>query len=140
MLPIHSLCQFVGMKTPRDKVTHWAADGERIKHGADSLDLGLVVYQTPGHTPDELAIWDENEKVLFVGDTAYEWAPIIFPLEGSIPLYKQKLSKLLNLVREMNASYHSDDLTLKAKAIDRVSLASGHITRDVDAEDFLNEV
>ena len=40
----------------------------------------------------------------------------------------------------MNASYHSDDLTLKAKAIDRVSLASGHITRDVDAEDFLNEV
>src|ERR1700753_4008095 len=95
-LPIHSLCQFIGMKTPQYKVTHWAADGESIRYGTEDLDLGLVVYQAPGHTPDELAIWDASERVLFVGDTAYEWAPIIFPLEGSILLYKQKLSKLLN--------------------------------------------
>jgi glyoxylase-like metal-dependent hydrolase (beta-lactamase superfamily II) len=108
MLPIHSLCRFVGMKTPRNKVTHWAVDGECVRYGTDCLDLGLVVYQTPGHTPDELAIWDANEKVLFVGDTAYEWAPILFPLEGSIPLYKEKLYKLLSLVRELNAGYKND--------------------------------
>jgi glyoxylase-like metal-dependent hydrolase (beta-lactamase superfamily II) len=108
LLPIHSLCRFVGMKTPRYKVTQWAADGECVRYGTDRLDLGLVVYQTPGHTPDELAIWDANEKVLFVGDTAYEWAPILFPLEGSIPLYKENLYKLLSLVRELNAGYKSD--------------------------------
>jgi len=92
------------MKTPQYKVTHWAADGEHILYGANSLDLDLVVYQTPGHTPDELAVWDVNERVLFVGDSAYEWAPILFPLEGSIPLYKEKMYKLRNLVRELNAS------------------------------------
>ena len=105
MLPIHSLCQFVGMKTPQYTVTHWTADGECIKYGTDYPDLGLVVYQTPGHVPDEIAVWDSNERVLFVGDTAYEWAPILFPLEGSIPLYKEHLYKLRGLVRELNAGY-----------------------------------
>jgi glyoxylase-like metal-dependent hydrolase (beta-lactamase superfamily II) len=105
MLPTHSLCQFVDMETPRYRITHWAADGERVKYGTTDLDLGLVVYQTPGHTPDELAVWDEKERVLFVGDSAYEWAPIIFPLEGSIPLYKETLNKLRGLVREFNTGF-----------------------------------
>jgi glyoxylase-like metal-dependent hydrolase (beta-lactamase superfamily II) len=108
MLPTHSLCRFVGMKTPQYKVTHWATDGERVRHEPNCLDLGLVIYQTPGHIPDELAVWDENESVLFVGDTAYEWAPILFPLEGSIPLYKDNLYKLLSLMRRVNVG-HEDN-------------------------------
>ena len=32
------------------------------------------------------------------------------------------------------------NLPVKIRAINRVSLASGHITKDADAEDFLNEV
>lgn len=102
VLPIHSLCQFVGMKTPQYKVTHWATDGEPVKY--DTVDLGLVIYHTPGHTPDGLAILDTKERVLFVGDFAYEWAPIVFTLEGSVSLYKDSLNKLHNLVRKLNAS------------------------------------
>jgi glyoxylase-like metal-dependent hydrolase (beta-lactamase superfamily II) len=62
------------MQTPQYSVTHWVADGERVSFGSEHLDLGLVIYQTPGHTPDELAIWDEDERALFVGDSVYEWA------------------------------------------------------------------
>ncbi|KAF2125603.1 Metallo-hydrolase/oxidoreductase [Dothidotthia symphoricarpi CBS 119687] len=149
MLPTHSLCRFVGMQTPRYKVTHWAADGEHVRYGNNGLDLGLVVYQTPGHTPDELAVWDPVERVLFVGDTAYEWGPILFPFEGSIPLYKEKLNKLRSLVRDLNAGHRGSDvlinsslklLPINPNKIKRVSLASGHTTSDADAEFFLDEV
>lgn len=106
-LPTTSLCRFVGMDTPQYAVTHWAADGERLSY--DGRDLNLVAYQTPGHTPDELAIWDPSERVLFVGDTAYEWAPIIFPLEGDIRQYADSLAKLRALVREWNAHAQGND-------------------------------
>ena len=46
---------------------------------------GLQILHTPGHTPDELALWDKKERMLYVGDTVYEWEPILFPLEGDIP-------------------------------------------------------
>lgn len=105
LLPIHSLCKFVGMETPHLKVRHWANDGEKVTFDGEDgpVDLGLVIYQTPGHTPDELAVWDGKERVLFVGDSAYEWAPIIFPVEGSVEAYKESLGKVLGFVREMNA-------------------------------------
>jgi hypothetical protein len=167
MLPTHSLCRYAGMETPQYKVTHWANDEERIRYGKESLDLGLVMYQTPGHTRDELTVWDEKERVLFVGDTAYEWAPIIFPLEGNIPLYKKNVYTLLNLVLKFNigcnhngksqqiigiarsligtvldspATMSGEKLPFTTMAVKRASMASGHNTSDTDAEEFLSEV
>ena len=63
-----------------------------------AVPLGVVVLHTPGHTPDELALWDESETMLYVGDTLYEWAHIIFPSEGSIVQWLQTVDGLIALV------------------------------------------
>lgn len=101
-LATSSLCRFFGMETPKYEVTHWADDGQHVLAGEAGEDLGLVIYHTPGHTPDELAVWDAQERVIFVGDTMYEWAHIFFPLEGNLRLYSNTLAKLRSLVAAWN--------------------------------------
>lgn len=127
-LPTTSLCRFVGMQTPEYKVTNWADDGQTMTF--DGHDLGLVIYHTPGHTPDELAVWDPQERFVFVGDTMYEWAPIIFPLEGSLQDYASTLFKLRDLIRDWNGAAGGSD----------VKMACGHVTGAADAEAFVHEV
>ena len=112
-LPISSLCRFFGMETPEYKVTNWADDGQRVFAGEDSEsgeDLGLVIYHSPGHSPDEIAIWDPKERVIFVGDTMYEWAPIVSPLEGNLRLYSDTVGRLKGLVEAWNAAASDQSL------------------------------
>jgi glyoxylase-like metal-dependent hydrolase (beta-lactamase superfamily II) len=115
------------IQTPEYTVGRWANDGERMTFKGEQLNM--TIYHTPGHTLDQVAIWDSDERVLFVGDTMYEYAHILFPLEGSIPLYSDSIGKLKNLVRGWNA-----------EASQRVKMACGHNTRAADAETLLNEV
>lgn len=117
------------METPQYTVSNWAADAEPVIFG--SKDLGLTIYQTPGHTPDELAIWDEQERVLYVGDTLYEWAPILFSLSGNLDDYAATLRKLRGLVDGWNRGAAEDN---------RVTMACGHCTQDTLAAAFLDEV
>lgn len=100
------------METPKYKVTHWADDGQHVQTSDSGDDLGLVIYHTPGHTPDQLAVWDPQERVIFVGDTMYEWAPIVFPLEADLKLYSNTLGKLKSLVAAWNSGA-SDQTTSK---------------------------
>jgi glyoxylase-like metal-dependent hydrolase (beta-lactamase superfamily II) len=102
-LPTNSLCRFFDIETPKYEVTHWADDGQHVFAGESGEDLGLVIYHTPGHTPDELAVWDPQERVIFVGDTMYEWVHIVFPLEGDLRLYSNTLGKLRSLVAAWNS-------------------------------------
>lgn len=102
-LATNSLCQFFGMSTPEYKVTVWAEDGQSVVYGPENIDLNLVIYHTPGHTPDELAVWDSRERVLFVGDTLYEWTQIVWPLEGNLLLYSNTMAKLKSLVHKWNS-------------------------------------
>ncbi|KAL2288448.1 hypothetical protein FJTKL_03829 [Diaporthe vaccinii] len=128
-LPTSSLCRFVGMETPKYTVTKWAANAEPVLFGDN--DLGLTVYQTPGHTPDELSIWDQKERVLFVGDTLYERAPILFSLSGNLDDYAATLHKLRELVDGWNRGVAKDD---------HVTMACGHCTQDTPAAEFIYEV
>ncbi len=48
------------------------------------MSLGVTILHTPGHTPDEIALFDEAEMMLYVGDSLYEYEHIIFPNQGSI--------------------------------------------------------
>lgn len=115
-LPIHSLCQDLGIQTPQYTTTP-ISHGQEIQitrhHPRSSSDkggsidtkiaesavsTGVVALHTPGHTPDELALWDEEEGMLYVGDTFYEWAHIIFPVEGSIVDWFQSVDMLINLI------------------------------------------
>ena len=103
-LPKHSLCEDLDIPTPRYTpilVSHQHEIGRKLLGRADPAGqdgFGLIVLHTPGHTPDELALWDETERSLYVGDTLYEWAPIIFPNEGSIVDWLRTVDSLLELV------------------------------------------
>jgi len=88
----------------------------------DRMDTGLQILHTPGHTPDELALWDEGEKMLYVGDTVYEWEPIIFPLQGDIGVWLDSMKFLSNFVEEKGG---------------KVWINSGHDTSMGDAKDVL---
>ncbi|KAJ3530580.1 hypothetical protein NM208_g9267 [Fusarium decemcellulare] len=133
-LPTSSLCRFFGMQTPDYRVSHWAGDGQSV---VDCMgqNLGLTLYQTPGHTPDQLAIWDAAERFLFVGDTLYEWAAILLsPPDGSLISYNQSIAKLKVLVDKWNHEPYSHELAPKVK------IACGHITCGGDAYDLLCDV
>ena len=61
-LPKHSLCAGLDVPTPKYLISYWAADMEKIAY--DDLPLGVQILHTPGHTPDELAWYDEAERHL----------------------------------------------------------------------------
>ena len=127
-LPEHSLCNALNIQTPKYTITDWADDAALVKY--HQTNLGVRTYHTPGHTPDELAIFDEEERVLYVGDTIYEWAPIIFPKEGNIITFSSSLAKLRNLVDDLNSDPSKQ----------HVAIACGHCTKDADAEELLRDV
>lgn len=128
-LPTHSLCEFLGIPTPQytpTLVPHLhtiqSAYPTSTAPGPPSpLSLGLTVLHTPGHTPDELAIWDENDQFLYVGDTLYEKSQIIFPNEGSIVQWFASVDTLIQLVAPFP----------------KAQLACGHTTANKPATDVL---
>ncbi|KAH9945245.1 Metallo-hydrolase/oxidoreductase [Epithele typhae] len=81
-LPTHSLCDSLGLESPSFTPSLTPDRAQLVSK--DGVSLGLTLLHTPGHTPDELALWDEGDGMLYVGDTLYEDAHIIFPNEGSI--------------------------------------------------------
>ena len=132
-LPEHSLCNFLGIKTPAYKVSHWAEDYEDLSFEGPSLDVQIL--HTPGHTPDELAWYDKQERHLFVGDSFYERVskdrssegPIVFPKEGSIIEWLASIDKLLRFVERKNAEPGKPP----------VKIACGHLTSSVDGHEIL---
>ncbi|RSL89006.1 hypothetical protein CEP52_015048 [Fusarium oligoseptatum] len=135
-LPESSLCRLVGMETPNYQVTGWANDGQQLVTNQGE-DLGLTLYHTPGHTPDQLAIWDPQERFLFVGDSIYEWAAILFPLEGNVTAYSKTIGKMRKLVQGWN---QESGITGSDALASRVRMACGHNTRNEDALELLEEV
>lgn len=95
--PANSECNALGLRTPIYELT-------LVPHlheitSSSGLSMGLTVLHTPGHTPDELALWDAGEKMLYAGDTLYEDDPIIFPTGGSLPVWFSTIDQLIELVK-----------------------------------------
>lgn len=133
--PASSLCENFNINTPRYKISHFANDHERLHYKGN--DLGLIVLQTPGHTPDELAVFDEDERVIFLGDTAYRrvkhepWGekqdvPIILVLQSDWKDWLGSLKKLVKFVEKHN------------NPTSRIIAACGHTTAGIPAGKLLH--
>ncbi|KAJ7475799.1 hypothetical protein FB451DRAFT_1034349 [Mycena latifolia] len=112
-LPTHSLCKSMGIRTPVYNpilVPHLHAVRSKTH-----VPLGVSILHTPGHTPDELALFDYSEKMLYVGDSLYEEETIIFPKEGSIVEWLSSIKYLILFVKAENQT-------------GRVQINSGHRT------------
>jgi glyoxylase-like metal-dependent hydrolase (beta-lactamase superfamily II) len=134
-LDADSLCSAFGTVLPEYQIDRFVADGQRLKH--HGKDLGLVVLQTPGHTPDSLALFDEHEQWIFIGDTLYQrvqtmpWGevtdlPIILVAQSHWGDYVNSLHKLLNFTHQQTVE----------KAI---KLSSGHTTSGEPAVPFVQD-
>lgn len=102
----------------------------------DGIYTGLRILHTPGHTPDELALWDESERMLYVGDTLYEWEPIIFPTEGDIIQWFSTMDYLISFVRSKEETFKLSP-TLSGRQ--SVMINSGHCTSMMPALEVLLE-
>jgi glyoxylase-like metal-dependent hydrolase (beta-lactamase superfamily II) len=139
----NSLCGNFGAKTPKYEVSHYTQDGEELEYNGHGL--GLQIIHTPGHTPDSLAIYDEAERWLYVGDTCYQrfatmpWGkeqnvPIVLPLQGNWKDFIISLYTLQEFVKQTEESF--EDRTPDR----RIQLAAGHTTSQSPAADFLHRV
>lgn len=83
---------------PRDyRIT--APDVRPLAEG-DVLDLGdlsFVVLHTPGHTPGEIALWDESAGELVTGDLVYDDVLLDDLRESDRAAYADSLRRLLDL-------------------------------------------
>ena len=141
----NSLCDDAGIPVPDYSVAHMAKDFEWLKFKAE--DLGLQAIQTPGHTPDSLALYDAAEMVLFVGDSFYRrqcqlpgsrpfTQPIIFPPQGDWRVYESSLVKLKDFV----AAQESTQARRVAASSKCIRIACSHTTEDAPALQILESV
>ena len=132
-----SLCSAFGTVLPEYDIDRFVADGQRLTHCGK--DLGLVVLQTPGHTPDSLALHDEHENWIFVGDTLYQrvrelpWGestdlPIILVAQSHWQDYVSSLHKLKDFADSLQSE------------VGTVKLSSGHTTSGEDAVTFVQSM
>ncbi|EIW57308.1 uncharacterized protein TRAVEDRAFT_126407 [Trametes versicolor FP-101664 SS1] len=122
VLPEHSICADLEIRTPSYTPTLLPHRAPIVS--AYGVPLGVELLHTPGHTPDELALWDEEEGMLYVGDTLYEHEPIIFPKEGSIIDWLGTIDSLIQLVEG-------------SKRVSAVGIGCGHRTAGGGAQEVL---
>jgi glyoxylase-like metal-dependent hydrolase (beta-lactamase superfamily II) len=71
-------------------IAHWLHDGDKIDLG----ERTLKVIATPGHTPDSIALLDEENGLLFTGDTFYLGPIYLFRPETDLDAYVASVQKL----------------------------------------------
>jgi glyoxylase-like metal-dependent hydrolase (beta-lactamase superfamily II) len=114
--------------------TAFIKDGHRIDLGGRTLE----VLQSPGHTPDAVALYDAGSGLLFTGDTFYEGTIWLFVPETSLSAYATSVDRLAALVPRLKkvlpahngASARPEWLTelRDAVAVVRARPASGKVT------------
>ncbi|KAJ3894655.1 Metallo-hydrolase/oxidoreductase [Lentinula edodes] len=117
-IPEHSLCAFLNISTPEYTPT-LVPHGHTISNLilSNKISSHVTVLHTPGHTPDSLTIYDSTScpPMLYVGDSLYEYEPIILPKEGSIVDWFSSIEALIGFVRMKEREK-------------RVLLNAGHVT------------
>lgn len=118
----------MGIATPKYTISSWAEDGQSVDDNAAAEGV-LTIYHIPGHTPDQLAIWDSEERHLFVGDMLYLDAPILFLRGGSAVHYAQSLTKLRLLIKGWDS-----------EGAQQAKISCGHNTSGHNASTILADV
>ena len=62
-------------------------------------DSFLAAIHTPGHSPDHLCFWDQEERLLFCGDLAWKGSTVVIPAShgGDVSEYLASLARVIAL-------------------------------------------
>jgi glyoxylase-like metal-dependent hydrolase (beta-lactamase superfamily II) len=80
------------------QITRWIHDG-------DTLDLGgrmLQVISTPGHTPDEICLMDDKNRLLFTGDNFYAGPIWLYRPETNLDAYVHSVERIAALAPHLH--------------------------------------
>ena len=75
-------------------IAHWLHDGDKIDLGGRALK----VIGPPGHTPDSIALFDEKNGLLFMGDSFYLGPIYLYRPETDLDAYVASMQKLAALM------------------------------------------
>lgn len=93
------------------RVLRWQeglADGDVVRAG----NLSLTALHTPGHAPDHLAFWLEEDRVLFTGDLVLgRGSSMVTYPEGDVAAYLRSLDRVAGLRPRMLFPGHWDPVT-----------------------------
>lgn len=78
-------------------ISKYISDGEVINLGGDR---NIIIYFTPGHTPDSLALLDIQERLLFIGDTFYHGPVYLYRPETNLDDYIKSLERLIDITKD----------------------------------------
>ncbi|KAF5367432.1 hypothetical protein D9758_003676 [Tetrapyrgos nigripes] len=134
----HSLCNSLGIKTPSYDPTLVPHNFSIHSPDHDKTLLDVQILHTPGHTPDEIALYDTTNNLLYVGDTLYEDAPIIFPKEGSIVVWLASMDFLISFVQSIpngQVLLNAGHCTVNKPALDMLQSAKGFIVDVVEGKE-----
>eukprot|EP00658_Telonema_sp_P-2_P050523 TRINITY_DN3854_c0_g2_i4.p1 TRINITY_DN3854_c0_g2~~TRINITY_DN3854_c0_g2_i4.p1 ORF type:complete len:347 (+),score=92.66 TRINITY_DN3854_c0_g2_i4:169-1209(+) len=94
---INSLCMAHGCSVKAYTVTRWLEEGDFVylDDTNPSMEHALCVLNTPGHTPDSIALHYPHRNRLFAGDTLYPFTAMHLDCIGSnVDDYQTTLTKL----------------------------------------------
>ncbi|KAF7557739.1 hypothetical protein G7Z17_g475 [Cylindrodendrum hubeiense] len=154
-LCMHSMAKTFKAVCPYYTIGVLAEDSQHILYNSPSvsrpISTGIIVLQTPGHTPDSLSWYDTASHLLSVGDSFYEvsspdtrtskWgadirSPIIFETHSDLALWWKSVDRVLQFVREQNGQLIRQ--YTGAQQAPRVAIGAGHVTAlSPDAESFI---
>jgi glyoxylase-like metal-dependent hydrolase (beta-lactamase superfamily II) len=98
----------------------------------DEASNSVQVIHTPGHTPDEIALYYAKEWRLFVGDSFYQWQPITLRVDGeSFGAFECSVLKLLALVESEEAKFPQAP---------PIVMCCGHVDDFLPAKEALQQV
>jgi glyoxylase-like metal-dependent hydrolase (beta-lactamase superfamily II) len=62
-------------------------------------DSSLIAIHTPGHSPDHLCFWEQEGRLLFCGDLAWQGSTVVIPpsLGGDVASYLASLERVIAL-------------------------------------------
>jgi ribonuclease/clavin/mitogillin len=92
------------------RVSRVLADGEEIRLGGSAVDRWEVLH-TPGHAPGHICLWNEDERVVIVGDMVASVGTILIdPIDGDMAKYLEQLDRLARLDARLALPAHGEPI------------------------------
>lgn len=92
-----------------ESISYPATPATGTFEGGEEVDLGdrcLEVIHCPGHSPGGIALWDEENRLLFTTDVAYP-CTLLVDSRDDLPVYHETFNRLTALDPEPIALYGS---------------------------------